>query len=407
MEVVTGAMSTLLPMLGDLLTEEYNLQKSTRGEIKFLKAELGSMEAALIKVSEAPLDQPPDIQVRLWARDVRDLSYEIEDSVDRFLVHLECRQQKKPHSFMGFIHRTMDMLTKGKIRHKISIDIKDIKSRIKEVSERRDRYKVDSVAPKLTGTSTDTLRQLAFFQKATELFGTEEKSLGIVRMLTDGDEVFKKQLKMISIVGFGGLGKTTLANLVYQKLWVDFDCGAFVSISLNPDMEKVFKSLLYQFDKDKYKNIMEEAAWSEIQLISEIRDFLQKKRYLVLINDIWDKSVWKNITCALIENECGSRVGGVYQLKPLSTSDSRKLFNKRIFEIEDKCLPIQLAKEQHADEHKFLISGHPALPQPHKMGRNIAISTQLTRKEALRGLGYQIYWLKMFMSFLRGKRGRA
>jgi hypothetical protein len=272
MEVVTGAMSTLLPMLADLLKEEYNLQKNTRGEIKFLKAELESMEAALIKVSEAPLDQPPDVQVKVWARDVRDLSYEIEDSVDRFRVHLECRRQKKPHSFMGFIHRSMDMLTKGKIRHNIGIDIKEIKSRIKEVSERRDRYKVDSVVPKPSGTTTDTLRQLAFFQKASEIIGIEEMSLDIVRMLTEGDEVFKKQLRTVSIVGFGGLGKTTLANVVYEKLRVDFDCCAFVSVSLNPNMEKVFKSLLSQFNR----NIRDK---SEIQLISEIRDFLKDKRY--------------------------------------------------------------------------------------------------------------------------------
>ncbi|VAH12001.1 hypothetical protein VPH35_005522 [Triticum aestivum] len=192
MEVVTGAMSTLLPMLGDLLKEEYNLQKRTRGEIKFLKAELESMEAALIKVSEAPVDQPPDIQVKLWARDVRDLSYEIEDNVDKFRVHLDCREQKKPRSFMGFIHKTMDMLTRGKIRHKIGIDIKVIKRRIKEVSERWERYKVDSVMPKPTGTSTDTLRQLALFKKVTELIGTEEKSLDIVRMLTEGDGIIKK-----------------------------------------------------------------------------------------------------------------------------------------------------------------------------------------------------------------------
>ncbi|KAM3399272.1 hypothetical protein ACQJBY_004580 [Aegilops geniculata] len=357
MEVVTGAMSSLLPMLGDLLKEEYNLQKNTRGEIKFLKADLESMEAALIKVSEAPLDQPPDKQVKLWARDVRDLSYEIEDGIDRFRVHLECRQQKRPHSFMGFIHRSMDMMTKGKIRHKIGIDVKDIKSRIKEVSERRERYKVDSVVPKPTGTSTDTLRQLALFKKVTDLIGTKEKSLDIVSMLTEGDEVFKQQPKMISIVAFGGLGKTTLANVVYEKLRGEFDCGAFVSVSLNPDMKKLFKSLLHQLDKGMYKNIMDESAWSETQLISEIRDFLRGKRYFILIDDIWDKSVWKNIRCALIENECGSRVvattrildvakevGGVYQIKPLSTSDSRKLFYQRIFGTDDKHPHIQLAE---------------------------------------------------------------
>ena len=95
----------------------------------------------------------------------------------------------------------------------------------------------------------------------------------------EGDEAFKKQLKMISIVGFGGLGKTTLAKLVYEKLRVNFHCGAFVSVSLHPDMVKVFKSLLHQLDKGKYSNIMEEVAWSEIQLISELRDFLQNKRY--------------------------------------------------------------------------------------------------------------------------------
>ncbi|CAM0943058.1 unnamed protein product [Alopecurus aequalis] len=172
-------------------------------------------------------------------------------------------------------------------------------------------------------------------------------------MLKEGDE---KQLKMISIVGFGGLGKTTLANLVYEKLRVEFDCEAFVAVSLNPNMEKLFKNLLHQFDKGKYMNIMDESAWSEIQLITEIRDFLRNRRYFILIDDIWDKSAWKSIRCALIENECGSRVitttrildiakgvGDVYQLQPLSTSDSRRLFNHRIFGSEDKCPPAQLA----------------------------------------------------------------
>ena len=88
-EIATGAMSTLLPKLADLIKDEYKLQKSVRGEIMFLKTELESMEATLLKVSEAPIDQPPDIQVKLWAREVRELSYDVEDRIDAFMVYIE------------------------------------------------------------------------------------------------------------------------------------------------------------------------------------------------------------------------------------------------------------------------------------------------------------------------------
>ncbi|CAL4980809.1 unnamed protein product [Urochloa decumbens] len=349
-------MTTLLPKLTNLIKGEYNLQKKLRGEIMFLETELKSMEAALVKVSEAPIDQPPDIQVKLWTREVRELSYDLEDSIDRFMVRIDAgKDPSKQHSFKGFIDRSLSLLTKGKIRHNIGIDIKDIRRRIKDVSERRDRYKVDQVPSKPVGRSIDNLRISAIYKKVTELVGTEEKSNGLIKRLMEGSETSKQQV-IVSIVGFGGLGKTTLANLVYEKIKGQFHCGAFVYVSHDPNMDNIFKNMLYQLDGDKYKYI-NQATWSEEQLISEIRKFLQPKRYFIVIDDIWNTSVWETIKCALIQNECGSRIitttrnldvakqaGTVYQLEPLSLTDSTKLFYQRIFGSENECPPDNLVE---------------------------------------------------------------
>ena len=67
MEVVTGAMGSLLPMLGQLLMDEYNLHKRVKKDVEFLWKELESMHAALIKVGEVPRDQL-DRQVKLFFR---------------------------------------------------------------------------------------------------------------------------------------------------------------------------------------------------------------------------------------------------------------------------------------------------------------------------------------------------
>jgi hypothetical protein len=161
----------------------------------------------------------------------------------------------KAHNFNRFIYRSLHLLTRGRIQHSIGLDIKKVRSRIKDVSERRDRYKVDLVTSKKpVGRSIDNLRISALYRKATELVGAEEKSKDLVKRLMEGDEA-SKQSVVLSIVDFGGLRKTTLANLVYEKMKGQFGCGAFVYVSHNPDVVKVFKDMLYQLDGDKYRVI--------------------------------------------------------------------------------------------------------------------------------------------------------
>ncbi|XP_039833186.1 toMV susceptible protein tm-2-like [Panicum virgatum] len=72
-------------------------------------------------------------------------------------------------------------------------------------------------------------------------------------------------------------------------------------------------------------------------------------RYFVVVDDIWDITVWKRIRCALPETDVGytiittshisniaEQAGGAYKLKPLCSNNSRKLFFRRIFGNEKK-----------------------------------------------------------------------
>jgi disease resistance protein RPM1 len=154
MELDVAALGSLVPKLATLLTDEYKLQKGVRGEIRFLQAEMESMQAALNQVSKLPPQQIDDLR-RIWVRDLKELSYDIEDSVDSFMLRVDAPGCAKPKSFRRFFDRTIGLLTKAKARHHIADDIQDIKRRIHEVADRRGRYKFEDIVVQPEETTLD------------------------------------------------------------------------------------------------------------------------------------------------------------------------------------------------------------------------------------------------------------
>ncbi|CAN6271440.1 unnamed protein product [Urochloa humidicola] len=344
MEFASVALKTLLPKLARLLQDEYKLQtKGVRDGIKFLYEELERTQAALREVGEVPLEQLSEL-VRLWARDVKEVSYDIEDIVDTFMVDIAGPDPPGKRSAKRIFKKLMRKVNKAMARREIAKEINDIRERVNEVAERRDRYKFDTITPH-NKTLVDP-RIKALYTKATVLVGTDEAKEEVITRLALGDDNQSKRI--VSIAGFGGLGKTTLAKAVYDEIGRKFDCRAFVSVSCNLDAKKLLKDMLYELDKGKFSLC---ASLDDIKhLIDLVHEILQNKRYLIVIDDIWNIEHWDVIVLALIENNKGSRiitttrivdvaskVGGCYMLKPLSPENSKILFYGRIFGSKDKC----------------------------------------------------------------------
>ncbi|XP_052134461.1 disease resistance protein RGA5-like [Oryza glaberrima] len=281
MEVTTGAMRALLPKLTDLLKDEYSLEKHVREGVKSLEIELEMMHAALRKVAEAPLDQLDD-QVKIWASKVREISYDMEDAVDAFMVRVEDDSHSGPSTFKNRVKRSVKKISKlfrkAKELHQIVDAIKEAQALAQQMAGLRERYSGLELQNSGMVIATIDPHLTALYIDATDLVGIDHTREELIKTSTEGEDSSKQQLKIISIIGFGGLGKTTLARAVHEKIEAQFDCSAFVSVSRNPDVRMIFKKMLHQLDKVKYANINESSRY-ETQLIDELREFLQDKRY--------------------------------------------------------------------------------------------------------------------------------
>ncbi|XP_037451140.1 disease resistance protein RGA5-like [Triticum dicoccoides] len=267
--VATGVLKPVLEKLAALLTNEYKRFKGVRKEIKSVTHELAAMEAFLVRMSE---DEDPNEQDKVWMNEVRELSYDLEDAIDDFMQSIG-NKDEKPDGFIEKIKSSLGKLGKMKARRRIGREIQDLKKHIIEVGERNERYKSRETFSNTKNATVDP-RALSIFEHASKLVGIDGPKAEIIKLLNEGAST-DNQLKLISIVGTGGMGKTTLANQVYEDLNKKFKCRAFLSVARNPDMINIMRII---HSKVSGRRFSDTEAGSIQQVIININSFLASKR---------------------------------------------------------------------------------------------------------------------------------
>ncbi|XP_027157292.1 disease resistance protein RPM1-like [Coffea eugenioides] len=336
--------------LATLLQEEGSLLGGLRQEVQLIKDELGHMKAFL-KVAEAKEDDDPRLQE--WIKQVREVAYDIEDVLDEFVLRFAGYRH---HGFCGSLQRILKAIKSLPARHQVASEIQSIKSRIKNISEGCRRYQVEfGIDHRVTGSSTmnDSWRYSrddALLVEEAKLVGIDQPKQHLISKLLEADD---HQLKVISVVGMAGLGKTTLVKKVHEDPDVrkNFPVRAWVTVSQTCDFPKLLRDLIWQLHKELNKSVpqfIESISTAELKEFA--KDFLQQAgRYAIVFDDVWDVEFWNEIKFALPEGNYGNRVmlttrnadvasasctesqDYVHRMEPLSNEDSWTLFCNKIF----------------------------------------------------------------------------
>ncbi|KAM3271574.1 hypothetical protein ACQJBY_042022 [Aegilops geniculata] len=342
----TGALQPAMGKLAALLGDEY---KGVRGEVELLTRELAAMDAFLLAKSSPSPDPVPSEQDKACMHEIRELSYDIDDDLDDFV---EASVSDKSAKLAGLLDKMKTMLGQTKARHQmIAKTIDDLKEQVVQVAKRHDhkRSKVDRRAP-------------AIVDDASKLVGLDGPKQELIQLLAGSVESTQQQQPhptLVAVVGSGGTGKTTLANQVYQELKGQLDCHAFCSVRRNADKVQVLHSIYNQL-YSSYNNLGRRSSPRPgvrdlPGLITMISNYLQHRRCIIVLDDIWDVEILKVIECAFPTTSSGSKIiittrihavaqsccstfsGHVYNIRPLSMVHSRQLFYTRLFNSEEKC----------------------------------------------------------------------
>ncbi|CAA0829459.1 Putative disease resistance RPP13-like protein 1 [Striga hermonthica] len=312
---IIGAVLTELTLILDqLIRREVQLITGVGKKIKRLESEFKSIRAVL---GDAGKRQVKEQAVQIWLEKLNDVAYEADDVLFEWITamrkaEIEGLEENKSQSSSSPAKKVYSFVTlpclgfnKITLRRDIALRINKINEKLADIAEEKDRYNFTAVTgdDELSGYERP---KTSSYVDLSKVEGRDSDKNAIIRKLLSGNSKKDQGLNVVSVVGMGGMGKTTLAQVVYNSEPVDsnFDKRVWVCVSDPFDEVRVAKAILEEIEGIA-PNLF------ELETVTrKIRHHLEKKKFLLVLDDVWTKDFarWEHIFGTLGSGACGSSV---------------------------------------------------------------------------------------------------
>ncbi|XP_072078152.1 putative disease resistance RPP13-like protein 1 [Arachis hypogaea] len=272
-------LSPLVEVVLDNLSSMFEDDSVLNGNHSALEL-LGRLQNCLYNVGpaldDAELKQFSDKKVKEWLVDLQDALYMADDLLDEISTKAAIAATKRnagnssswSHLVDSYIEDTGDI--EKIVRRLETVVAGKISLPLKEVAKLDMSWRIPST----------------FLVEPPEICGRKEDKEAILKLLLDDDDAADVDLSVIPIVGMGGIGKTTLAQLVYHddKVKESFDFRGWVCVSEEFNVVKVTKTIIEAIVSWRYD-------LTDLNLLQhDLKEELSRKKFFIVLDDVWDKN---------------------------------------------------------------------------------------------------------------------
>ncbi|CAL5420526.1 unnamed protein product [Camellia sinensis] len=311
--------------LDSLVLKEFGIAWGLKTELENLKSTLSTIQAVL---QDAETKRGKSETLKNWLRKLNDTTYDADNLVDEFMTEAMRRRMDSERGIKSQVRATFSLRNRLIFRFKMGHKINDMKDRLDAIAGEKNKFHLREGVE--TGEVCGMEReQTSSMVNESEIYGrTNEKEMKIEMLLNNsGDDDDDDDVSVYAMCGMGGLGKTTLAQLIYNdgRVKSHFELRIWVCVSVDFDVERLTRAIL-EFIDGGGCNI------SNLDpLLNRLQEKLHGKRFLLVLDDCGARGCTVIVTTRIQNVAVIMATLPVHHMACLSEDDSWSLFKQRAF----------------------------------------------------------------------------
>ncbi|XP_045787896.1 disease resistance protein RGA2-like isoform X2 [Trifolium pratense] len=301
-QIPYGVAASLINRLASAAFREFGRIYGVMDELERLKSTVESIKAVLVDAEDK---QEQSHAVQIWIKRLKDdVLHPADNLLDEFVI--QDMKHKMDETTKNKVTKVLVSLSPNKVsfRRKMAHEIEKIQKKLNDVVKDMSGLNLNQNVVVVQKTSS-VRRETSSFVLESDIIGRENDKNEVINLLRQPHG--NNNVSTVAIVGIGGLGKTALAQLVYNDSEVKeiFEKIMWVCVSENFVVKTIVQNMLESLTQSKIDGTL---PLDNLQ--NMVHDKLFGKRYLLVLDDIWNENFekWGQLRSYLMCGAQGSKI---------------------------------------------------------------------------------------------------